>query len=179
MAEGGWRRGELRLPTDSLHVQSTNKAAWNDGRSPMHADFFTVGYMGRTVNELIDILKHAGVASVVDIRHNPVSMYRPEVSKANLQRSLEQQGFQYIHFRDLGVPREVRALAVGQEDRQLIWEWYDRNIVGRYAGKNLHWFFNALVHPVALLCVEFDPTSCHRHRLFQALEDQRLQGYDL
>jgi len=29
------------------------------------------------------------------------------------------------------------------------------------------------------MCVEADPTECHRHLLFQALEDNGLQGYDL
>lgn len=170
---------ELRLPTEPLRVQRSNKATWNDGRTIERADFFTIGYSGQSLAELIASLRLAGVTSLVDIRHNPVSMYRPEVSKANLQRALDQNAIRYVHTRDLGVPRNVRGLAVGQDSRDSIWEWYDANVVPTYAGRNLHWFFNALEHPVAFLCTEFDPRACHRHVLSVALERHGLMGYEL
>ncbi len=173
------RRTELRLPTESLATQRANKSVWNDGRAVDRADFFTVGYSGQSITELLDSLVRAGVATLVDIRHNPVSMYRPEVSRGNLQRALEARGIHYFHVRDLGVPREVRGLAVGADSRDAIWEWYDSNVVPTYAGRNLHWFFNALEHPVAFMCTEFDPRECHRHRLSVALEHQGLMGFEL
>ena len=173
------RRNDLRLPTTSRAEQHANKGVWNDGRFVDRADFFTVGYSGQTLGELIESLKRARVASLVDIRHNPVSMYRPEVSKGNLQRALAAHGIGYQHVRDLGVPRGVRGLAVGESSREVIWNWYDANVVPRYAGRNLHWFFNALEHPVALMCTEFDPGECHRHRLAAALETHGLMGYEL
>jgi|SRR5437870_10289350 len=172
-------RTDLRLPTESQAIQRSNKAVWNDGRSVDRADFFTVGYTGQTIAELIASLEGAGVASLVDIRHNAVSMYRPEMSKRNLQRALEERGIRYYHVRDLGVPRDVRGLAVGEASRDVIWRWYDSSVVPTYAGRNLYWFFNALDHPVAFMCTEFDPTACHRHRLSVALEDQGLMGYEL
>lgn len=173
------RQFELRLPTEPLRVQQSNKATWNDGRSIERADFFTIGYTGRKLDDLIGSLNRAGVASLVDIRHNPVSMYRPEVSKTNLARALNSSGIRYYHVRDLGVPRDVRGLAVGSDSRDAIWEWYDANVVPVFAGKNLHWFFNAIDHPVALMCVELDPTACHRHRLAVALEGWGLMGFEL
>jgi hypothetical protein len=42
----------------------------------------------------------------------------------------------------------------------------------------LHRFLN-LDHPVAMMCVECDPTECHRHRIFMALENQGLRGFDI
>lgn len=173
------RRAELRLPTQSQAIQRANKSVWNDGRSLDRADFFTIGYSGQTITELIDSLTRAGVTTLVDIRHNPVSMYRPELSKGNLQRALEAGGIRYLHVRDLGVPRDVRELAVGEDSRDAIWEWYDSTVVPAYAGRNLHWFFNALEHPVAFMCTEFDPRECHRHRLSVALEDHGLMGFEL
>jgi uncharacterized protein (DUF488 family) len=172
-------RSELRLPTEPLRVQQLNKATSNDGRSSDRADFFTIGYSGQKLDDLIAVLLRAGVASVVDIRYNPVSMYRPEVSKNNLQRALEARGIHYHHVRDLGVPRAVRGLAVGSDNRDAIWKWYDANVVPTFAGRNLHWFVNAIEHPAALMCVELDPTACHRHRLSEALESHGLMGFDL
>ncbi len=169
----------MKLPTESMAIQRAHKSVWNDGRSIDEADFFTIGYSGQTVRELIESLTRASVETLIDIRHNPVSMYRPEVSKRNLQRALEERGICYFHVRELGVPRNVRGLAVGQDSRDAIWEWYDSNVVPIYAGRNLHWFFNAIDHPVAFMCTEFDPRECHRHRLSVALESRGLMGFEL
>jgi hypothetical protein len=106
-------------------------------------------------------------------------MYRPEFSKGNLQRFLADHGIEYAHAGHLGVPRDVRALAMDTGSRDVIWDWYDVNVAGPMMGRNLHWFFNAVEHPVALMCTELDPTACHRHRLCLALERRHLRGFDL
>jgi hypothetical protein len=105
-------------------------------------------------------------------------MYRPEFSKGNLQAALHREGISYFHLREWGVPRDVRALAVESGSREAIWRWYDESVIGPNFGRNLHRFLN-LGHPVAMLCMECDPTECHRHRISMALENQGLCGYDL
>lgn len=173
------RYASLQLPTDPLPVQLKNKELWNDGRSMERADFYTIGYSGRTIDAVLALLTQAGVSTVVDVRHTPVSMYKPDFSKANLIQHLAWHGIQYAHFADLGVPRDIRGLAVGQPTRDALWVWYDRHVVAPYIGRNLHRFLNTADHPVALMCTEVDPTSCHRHRLHLALERHGLRGYDL
>jgi uncharacterized protein (DUF488 family) len=168
----------LKLPSNPQRVKAENKALWNEARSPDKADFYTVGYEGRTTDELLDALRSAGVKCVCDIRYNPVSMYRPELSKSNLQKRLESAGIQYIHLREWGVPKEIRAKAADSGTREIIWEWYDSAVVETHFKKNLHRFLN-LGHPIAMMCVECDPTECHRHRLFMALEQHGLRGFDL
>lgn len=169
----------LELPTDTLSVQMHNKALWNDGRSIQEADFFTFGYSGRPTGEILGLVKQAGVSTVVDIRFTPLSMYKPDFSKTNLRRIVEGHGLAYLHLPELGVPREVRAKAMRIGSRDVIWEWYDAEVVNRFVGRNLHRFLNMADHPIALMCVEIDPTACHRHRLFEALEDRGLRGFDL
>lgn len=169
----------LKLPTSSKGQQVTSKALWNDGRSPDDADFFTFGYSGRHTDEILDALSNAGVSTVVDIRFTPVSMYKPDFSKRNLRRIIEGHGLSYMHLRWLGVPGEIRTKAADAGDLNLIWEWYDREVVAEFIGRNLNKFYNFAEHPVALMCVELDPEACHRHRLFQTLEDRGLHGFDL
>ncbi len=106
-------------------------------------------------------------------------MYRPELSKNNLQRLVERSGFQYLHMPSLGVPRHVRAKAIETGTRNVIWKWYEVSVIKPFLRQNLHKFLNFAEHPVALMCVEMDPQECHRHLLFQALEDRGLQGFDL
>lgn len=173
------RLHHLKLPGGSAKKQTESKSRWNHSRSINEADFFTIGYIGRTLDNIIAVLVNAGVRSLLDIRENPVSMYRPELNKLNLQRSLTEHGLLYVHLPHLGVPRDVRARAIPDGNRVVIWDWYDQHVVEPYFQKNLHWFLNGVEHPAALMCVEIDPTECHRHRLFLALESMGLRGYDL
>jgi uncharacterized protein (DUF488 family) len=168
----------LKLPTKSARDRAQSKALWNEARLPERADFFTVGYEGRTTKDLFDALTAAGVQCVLDIRFNPVSMYRPELSKGNLQKGLGATGIAYFHLREWGVPRNVRALAVESGTRETIWEWYRESVIVPHFRRNLHRFLN-FGHPVAMLCMECDPVECHRHLIFNALEDQGLRGFDL
>jgi uncharacterized protein (DUF488 family) len=169
----------LKLPAAPLRQQIENKHLWNEARSSKEADFFTIGYTGKPIEIILQLLEANGVKTLVDIRQNPVSMYRPELTKVNLQKAVAKRGIHYAHVPKLGVPRDIRAKAMDTGSRAVIWEWYDQHVVKPYIQKNMHWFLNGNEHPVALMCVELDPKDCHRHRLFLALEDMGLRGYDL
>jgi len=173
------QRNRLTLPSASVQDQLRGRAKWNERRSAERADFFTLGYTGRKLDELLSLMQTAGVRTLLDIRQNPVSMYRPELSKANLKATVESAGIAYVHAPDLGVPRDIRAKAIDAGSREVIWHWYDEHIVGPRFGRNLHWFLNGFELPAALMCVEIDPHECYRHRLSAALERQGLRGFDL
>jgi uncharacterized protein (DUF488 family) len=168
----------LNLPSASAKQQIENKYIWNDIRSSENADFFTIGYTGRKMDDIITTLITYGVRTLMDIRHNPVSMYRPELSKNNLARLLLDRQIGYAHLPQLGVPRDIRAKAIETGTRDVIWEWYDR-VVASFLGGNLHFFLNGFEHPVALMCTEIDPQECHRHRLSLALEDMGMRGFEI
>jgi uncharacterized protein (DUF488 family) len=173
------QKNRLKLPASSPRKQADNRDLWNEARTVAGADFFTLGYSGRKLDALIEALKSAGVRTLLDIRQNPISMYRPEVSKTNLSATLACHGIAYVHCPQLGVPRDIRAKAIGSGTREVIWDWYDEHVVQPYVGQNLHHFLNSVEHPVAMMCAELDPTECHRHRLFVALEEKGLRGFDL
>jgi uncharacterized protein (DUF488 family) len=171
----------LALPTLPVKRQFENKLMWNEERSVENADFFTLGYSGRKTEELIAALTASGVRTLVDIRQNPISMYRPELSKNNLSRLCQENGMNYAHFPQLGVPRDIRAMAIETGSRDVIWDWYDEHVINEFfgLGRNLHFFLNCVEHPVALMCTEIDPQECHRHRLSHALEQMGMRGFDL
>ena len=173
------KRNELRLPTSSLKVQLQNKADWNEQREISKADFFTVGYSGKTTEEFLHGIIQAKIKCLIDVRANAVSMYKPDFSKKNLNRILAAEGIEYLHLPDLGVPRDIRSKAIGKNHRDDIWDWYDKHVAKKFGFRNLHRFFNLSEHPVAFMCSELDPTSCHRHRLALALEKSGLSGFDV
>lgn len=141
-------------------------------------DFFTIGYSGKTIFSFVHALMQAGVASLIDVRYNAVSMYKPDFSRRNLARALGEAGIEYIHMPDLGVPSDIRGLAEASGRREDIWDWYDENVLPQYS-RNLDWFFNSANHPVALMCTEKDRDDCHRHLIADALGRQGLSSADL
>jgi uncharacterized protein (DUF488 family) len=167
----------LTLPSASIKQQITSKAEWNESRQSQEADFFTFGYSGRKTEEILMLLKQHAVRTVIDVRQYPISMYRPELSKSNFAQLLEEHGMCYTHRPELGVPRDIRAKAIETGSRDVIWAWYDSNVVTSFL--NLHLFLNGFEHPVALMCTEIDPHECHRHRLSLALEAMGLNSFDL
>jgi hypothetical protein len=104
-------------------------------------------------------------------------MYRPELSKGNLARLLDENGIGYTHVPGLGVPRDIRAKAIETGTRDVIWTWYDENVVSGVL--NARSFLDEFEGPIALMCTEMDPRECHRHRLSLALEELGLNGFDL
>jgi uncharacterized protein (DUF488 family) len=169
----------LSLPSASVKQQIESKGFWNDCRSAETANFFTIGYTGRKTEVFLTALEEHGVSTLVDVRQNAISMYRPELSKRNLTQLLADHGIGYIHCPELGVPRDIRAKAIETGSRDVIWDWYDENVASTFIGNNLHFFFNAFDHPIALMCTELDPQECHRHRLCLALEHLGMRGFDL
>jgi uncharacterized protein (DUF488 family) len=169
----------LKLPEKSLAEQKQSKIDWNQEHCPADPDFYTIGYSGRDINNFVDTLRKVGIVTLVDIRFMPVSRYKPQFSKNNLKLALEASGINYLHKPDWGVPRDVRAYSVGKETRNDIWDWYDSNVLPNVAKKNLDEFFNSMEHPVAFMCVEYDPTECHRHRLTLGFERLGLKGCEL
>lgn len=169
----------LQLPTASPSQQRTNKENWNLAREQGEADFFTIGYVKRSQAEFLIALDRVQVSTVVDVRHIAASRYRPEFSKKNLRLALAGRDIDYLHLPELGVPRDVRAMAIDSGTRDSIWTWYDESVARIFAGTSLRAFFDFADHPTAFMCVEMDPTSCHRHRLALALERAGLRGFDL
>ena len=168
----------LELPEQPASVQAKNKVIWNLTHYALHTDFYTIGYAGRDIEQFVEILKAAGVSTVVDVRHAPVSQYKPDFSRDNLRAHLEERGFQYFHRGELGVPHAIRERAVGNTDREELWRWYDEEVVPTIGTGGLDGFKEE-GQLVAFMCAETDPTSCHRHRLFLALESAGFRGFDL
>ena len=167
------------LETDPPSTQTANWWKWNLTRSGKKFDFYTTHYSQKDIATFVEILKAAGVKTVIDVRYNPVSQFNPEYSKSNLKAELKAKGVNYVHAPELGVPREQRDKLAHTGDWNTFFEWYDSNIIPKLnqvlEGEKL----KESDKPYAFLCVEVDPTKCHRHRIALAYEKQGLRGLDL
>ena len=135
--------------------------------------FFTIGYSGRTIDAFVEALLEADVVTVVDIRHMPVSRYRPEFSKRNLHERLAAEGITYVHERRLGIPSQVRREHGYPDHGEALWDWYDENVLSQDVADPSR-FGELSEGPVAVMCVESDAMECHRHRLTDAWQARGL-----
>lgn len=134
----------------------------------MSARLFTIGYEIGGQASLIETLKAAGVAQVIDVREIANSR-RAGLSKSSLRASLAAAGMHYVHLRALGTPKAGReANKKGRMGE--FWAIVTAALERPEAGLALQEAAAlALERPTALLCLEADPCRCHRlevaHRL--------------
>jgi uncharacterized protein (DUF488 family) len=121
----------------------------------------TIGYQSATLPGLIDRLKQAGVAVVIDVRAVAASR-RPGFSKTMLAASLAEAGIDYAHLRALGTPKAGRdAARAGRTDemRAIFAAHMAEPAALAALGEAID---IAARRPAALLCFEDRPCDCHR-----------------
>jgi uncharacterized protein (DUF488 family) len=130
---------------------------------------FTVGYEGRSLNELIDELVGAGVERLVDVRELPLSRRRG-FSKTALREALREAGIEYVHVRALGNPKpnRERYWAGDVEGGAAVYRKHLNN-GSRWALLELAESLRA--DRACLLCFERDHTECHRDVIVEALTE--------
>lgn len=170
--------GGVELPEEPLSVQLHNKMMWNLERINARCDFYTIGYAQTEIKNFIERLLTKKVKTLVDVRRDPVSQFKPEFSKESLTQALKEKGINYVHIPELGVPRDVRKKISKLEDFDDLWKWYDKHVIPKFSDINRE-KLKKLDEPYAFMCVELDPTKCHRHRLAHALESKGQKSIDL
>lgn len=166
-------------PEEVTGPKLVNKTLWNLEHAPIDADFYTVGFSGKEIPELVRILKAAGVTNLVDIRHSRETPYKPEYNNGVLEGALKADEIGYEHHPEFGVPRELPAHAESYGTKEDVWSWYDDVVIREVVKEGATEFVEKLGKVVAFMDADADPTESHRHRLFLALERGELRGYDL
>lgn len=137
-------------------------------RSELKTGIVSVGYEGRDLETLVDLLSRHDVATLADVRLNAISR-RVGFSKTKLATSVAAAGMEYIHLKSLGNPRDNRAPfhrgrleegiakfkeVLSQEDAKLAIDV----LVAR-----------ACNEVVAIMCYESDHLRCHRDVIIDEL----------
>jgi uncharacterized protein (DUF488 family) len=116
---------------------------------------FTIGYAGKSLDELVTPLLEAGVDRVVDVRAVPISR-KKGFSKKGLNEALGRAGIEYVHLRSAGNPyRDIK------DDSQRCLALFGAHLD---ASPTVLDELQAAIegHRAALLCVEADAHDCHR-----------------
>ena len=143
----------------------------------MPKPLFTIGYEGKTVDELLGALQEAQVELLIDVRAVAASR-RPGFSKTALAGALKERGIDYLHLRPLGTPnagREAARKGRIAEMRAIFEEQLDLPEAEAALARALD---EAGERRSALLCFEAGAGGCHRsivaERMMERLELERV-----
>ncbi len=143
--------------------------AWNKDTSPC---LFTIGYEGLSVDAYLNLLVSNNIATLVDVRKNPISM-KYGFSKTMLAESAKVAGISYIHISDLGIPSDLRKNLTSPAAYQKLFDFYSLHILPEQqeALERLKGIINDDGR-VAITCFEADHQFCHRHKVTEYLKNE-------
>ena len=121
----------------------------------------TIGYEGAPLVKVIETLKAAEVQVLVDVRAVAASR-RAGFSKGILSASLEAEGIEYRHLRDLGTPKPGRMAARAGRTAEMR-EVFEAHMAEPAAQLALAQAVEiATGRKTALLCFCGEAAKCHR-----------------
>ncbi len=122
---------------------------------------YTIGYQGRTEKEFLKLLYENDIDHVVDVRSYPSSKVK-EFSKDNLKETLFHKSIMYKHLPELGGMQDGDYLKLMLSDG-----WNTAYIELKEIAQD---------GPTAMMCLEKDPSKCHRRYIADLLE---LEGWEV
>jgi uncharacterized protein (DUF488 family) len=132
---------------------------------------YTIGHSTRTRAELIGLLRHYAVATLVDVRVMPRSRHNPQFNLEALVEALPEAGMAYAHLSRLGgLRRGLGAASPNDGWRNASFRAYADYMQTADFAQGLE-DLRALAGtgPVALMCAEAVPWRCHRSLIADAL----------
>lgn len=139
------------------------------------APLYTVGHSNRALEELLELLRQAGVQTLVDVRARPYSDRYPHFSGDALRKGVEAASLVY-HWagRQIGARRPPRSdsphAALTNEALRGYADYMDTDEFKRGVAQLRRLAARA---PTAILCAERLPEDCHRSLIADYLT---LQG---
>ncbi|MGM0405356.1 MAG: DUF488 family protein [Thermoplasmatota archaeon] len=118
---------------------------------------YTIGYQGRTIAEFLKLLKKYEIDHLVDVRSYPTSKMQ-DFSKKNLKDTLFKKSFMYKHLPGLGGLGDEVYKKTMLSDR---WKSSYEKL------KDL-----AKDGTTAMMCLEKDPSQCHRRFISDRLKKE-------
>ena len=122
---------------------------------------YTVGHSTRTADALVELLTHAGVKTLADVRRFPGSRRYPHFSSDQLSATLATHGIGYSHCPDLGGRRNPAPDSVNTAWRNAAFRGY----ADYMETPSFHTAVTrmlALAPPVVIMCAEAVWWRCHR-----------------
>jgi uncharacterized protein (DUF488 family) len=145
------------------------------GREQMaQTELFTIGYEGKEIDEFIARLKKYKVTRLIDVREIPLSR-KKGFSKTILQDRLTNENIEYLHFKSLGSPSEIRHELKSTWDYDAFFRKYSEYLSNNLAViKEVYQYI--LDGTNCIMCFEQFPNKCHRSVIAKKIKDYNGNG---
>ena len=123
---------------------------------------YSIGHGNKSIETLIEELKHFDINYLIDIRSKPYSKYNPQFNRNDIKFSLEKTNIIYTYMGDVlgGLPDDNSCYTNGHVDYNKLKEKeFFKNGLKRLITAN-----NKKIK-VAIMCSESNPAECHRTKL--------------
>jgi hypothetical protein len=133
----------------------------------------SIGYEKISQAKFLGILKAENIQVLVDVREFAYSQ-RPEYTKGNLQTALQAQGIAYVHYKELGAPKAIRANhELGKNDAEFLRAYEEYLKISPQAREALEKIINTLKGKrICLFCYEASTSQCHRLVILKHLKQE-------
>jgi uncharacterized protein (DUF488 family) len=122
---------------------------------------FTIGHSTRSLDELLNVLKHYKIKVLADVRHFPHSKRNPQFNKELLEKELSDSGIRYIWIENLGGFRNE-----GYEEYMKTEDFRNGLVTLTEVAKQ---------KATAVMCAEVLWFRCHRRFIVSALTKEKWQ----
>lgn len=125
---------------------------------------YTAGYEGKSVDSFLNGLTATGISHLIDVRMNPIAR-RYGFHRSTLARLCAKLEIKYSHVPSLGIASEYRQQLSSDEDYQELFRKYESTTLKAESvaiDEVSKW---VELTPSVLVCMEADPSCCHRARL--------------
>jgi uncharacterized protein (DUF488 family) len=138
---------------------------------------WSVGHGTRPVDDLIAVLREAGIKGLADIRSVPGSRRHPQFGQAPLRDALAKAGIDYVHLRGLGGRRDALANSPHTALTVDAFRGYADHMASEDFKRDLALLEErATKTPTAFMCAETKWVECHRRILSDVLI---VRGWDV
>lgn len=127
----------------------------------MSAILYTIGYEGMNQDDFSNYLIRYNISVVADVRHLPLSR-KKGFSKKALSESLFAKNIDYMNYRELGAPKELRDKLKKDGDYDTFFKAMALSVLNH---KDKLAEINQMLcegKNVALMCFEKNHNRCHR-----------------
>ncbi|MGH7212671.1 MAG: DUF488 family protein, partial [Acetobacteraceae bacterium] len=131
----------------------------------------TIGYEGLPPADFLDLLRQAGIRRVADVRAIANSR-KPGYAKRALYAALEAAGIEYVHIPALGTPAAGRAAVRAGRPQEMRRIYLPHLAQPEPQAALADLARSSARTPTCLLCLEADPTHCHRTLIAEAMHER-------
>ncbi len=155
-------------PLKQKNIDNKNTYHCKMGKSTI----YSIGHGNKSIETLVEELKHFGINYLIDIRSKPYSKYNPHFNQNSLKFSLMEKGITYAFMGNVlgGLPEDPTCYTNGHVD-------YDKLKKKDFFKTALNRLITANEKhiKVAIMCSESKPEECHRTKLI----GEELKAFDI